>query len=51
MRHVTYTGQADYLRLGSGRLVRRGVRSEVTNADADKLAGRPDVTVHQDDTD
>jgi|GEM_PF-4700372 len=47
MRDVTFTGSADYLRVESGRLVRSGVRSEVTDADADLLAGRDDVTVHE----
>jgi hypothetical protein len=48
---VTYTGEADYLRVESGRLVRSGVRSEVTDDDAAALAGRGDVTVHEPDDD
>jgi hypothetical protein len=50
MRQVTYTGSAKYLRLASGRLIPAGVQSEVTNADADALAGRPDVHIHAEPT-
>ena len=51
MRDVTYCGTADYLRVASGRLVKAGVRTEVTDADAALLEGRPDVHIHASPTD
>lgn len=53
MKPVTFNGPQGALRLTeSGRVLKRGVRTEVTNAEADKLAGASvDVTVHRDDSD
>lgn len=50
MRDVTFNGPQDALRLkDTGRVLRRGVRTEVTNAEADRLSGLDvDVTVHRD---
>lgn len=52
MREITFNGPQDGLRLPSGRIVRRGVRTEVTNDDAE-YAGRSDhdVTVHRTEDD
>lgn len=46
-REVTFNGPQDGLRLKSGLIVRRGVRTEVTNDDADSIASRHDVTFHR----
>ena len=51
MVDVTYVGKADYLRVASGRLLPAGVRTEVTNADAEPLQGRADVDIHEPDED
>lgn len=49
MREATFNGPQGALRLrDSGRVLKRGVRTEVTNAEADRLAQADvDVTVHQ----
>ncbi|MBW3663574.1 MAG: hypothetical protein KY469_10785 [Actinobacteria bacterium] len=49
MREVTFNGPQNALRIsGSGRVLRRGDRTEVTNDEADLLADSGhDVTIHR----
>lgn len=48
MREVTFNGPQKGLRLPSGRIIRRGRRSEVTDDDLEFIEqSRLDVTVHR----